>query len=189
MLYTKGIYYMALWSISSPLNQPEKVAGQLGLKYFYYALITNQFNLKPIIISVQEVVTKDSGIFYWDFLNLNQLVSITHGHNISNTNLKPKFLFYLGNFQIIAIVFWENTIIQREVNKVLIMGGTAPIRYDYYSFEVTSINQIVLNIDIATLSYLITMDVFGNIRIYEIISLPYEYYQAIFSLIALGISG
>jgi hypothetical protein len=103
--------------------------------------------------------------------------------------LKPKFLFYLGNFQIIAIVFWENTIIQREVNKVLIMGGTAPIRYDYYSFEVTSINQIVLNIDIATLSYLITMDVFGNIRIYEIISLPYEYYQAIFSLIALGISG
>ncbi len=78
---------MALWSISSALNQPIKVAGQLGSKYFYDALITDQFNLKPLIISVQDIVTPNTGIFYWDFTNTSPLL-LFHGHDVPilNTN-------------------------------------------------------------------------------------------------------
>ncbi len=123
---------------------------------------------------MQDVVTQNSGIFYWDLTNPAPLL-ISHGHNLINinTNLKPKFLYYFGKYKIIAIVYMENIIIQREVYNILTMGGIAPIRSDYYTYEVTSIGEITLISDY-NLSYLFTMDLFGNIRIYELISISYE---------------
>jgi hypothetical protein len=67
---------------------------------------------------------------------------------------------------------------------------TAPIKYDYYTYEVTSINNIDISITFTlSLSYLTTMDVFGNIRIYELITFPYEYYQNFIMFVSLGITG
>jgi hypothetical protein len=96
---------------------------------------------------VQDVITLNSGIFYWDFTHLDPFL-FTHGHNLItlNTNLKPKFLFYYRKFKIIAIVYTENIIIQREVYNILTMGETAPIKYDYYTYEVTSINKFEIQL-------------------------------------------
>jgi hypothetical protein len=69
------------------------------------------------------------------------------------------------------------------------MGGNARIRYDYYLFEVTSVNQLDVDITVVILNYLATMDVFGNLRIYELISFPYEYYHGFSSYVKLGTTG
>jgi hypothetical protein len=120
---------------------------------------------------------------------------MNHGHSVQdlNTNLTPKFLFYFTEFRIIAIVYKENIIIQREVYNILSMGPIlAPIRCNYYTFEITSINEI--DIIVATdpfirLSYLSTMDVVGNSRIYELVSFDYLYYHSILNFFYLGITG